>query len=205
MILGVKIEAVVRKDQPLRAAARLAVRVDVAFGVAAARRLREQAFAVAEPVAADGRAVEIVLDAAALPAECAGLVLRDVVVREDAVSVEIEHHVLEVIVVSPFCDGTVARAGIGLRRVRQFGLVRCFLRNSRFAGSRFREDVLRQIDDRFAAAGQAQQQQHREQQRKNARLNVAHRIVSFSFYSIYTYYIRLEIGCQSHFRTEVYP
>ena len=89
MVGRVEIQPVVREDQALCPAGICAVGVDIALGIAPAGLLGQQPLAVAEPVAADGGPFLIDLDAAALPAERAGLVLRDIVLRQMAVGVEI--------------------------------------------------------------------------------------------------------------------
>ena len=67
MVSGVVDSAVVRVDQPFRAALVGSAGVEVALVIAA---VRQGAFVVAEPVAADRAAGCIRLERAALPAEC---------------------------------------------------------------------------------------------------------------------------------------
>lgn len=76
MVGGVVDSAVVRVDQPFRAALVGSAGVEVALVIAA---VRQGAFVVAEPVAADRAAGCIRLERATLPAECLCLLFRDVV------------------------------------------------------------------------------------------------------------------------------
>ena len=75
MILGVVDQTVIGEDDALGAATALAVGVDVALVVLPPVGLGQDALPVAEFVAADGRALLVLLDAAALPAQlpCLGL------------------------------------------------------------------------------------------------------------------------------------
>ena len=76
-------EAVGRIDDPFRAAAAPALRVDVALVVGAAFLFGKFPFVVAEVAAADALTRGIGLERTAVPAEPLGLLLRDEVLRQE--------------------------------------------------------------------------------------------------------------------------
>ena len=116
MVGRVKIQPVIREDQALGPAGIRAERIDVALGVRSSRFFRQKSLAVAEAVAADGGSLLIRFNAAALPAERAGVGFRDIILRQMAVGVEIQNDVLRVVIIPVLVD----RIG-GLRDLRVFG------------------------------------------------------------------------------------
>ena len=108
---GVEYPAVRAENDPLRPAFALAVRVDVALGVGDSGRSREDAFAVAERVAADRLARRVSLDVSALPAEFFRLRLRNEIGGQSAVRFDVERDVVAVEVGAVFVDWRRGRRG----------------------------------------------------------------------------------------------
>ena len=94
MVAGVINQSVGGIDNAPCAAVSAAQRIYVALMIFAALLLRQLSFVISEVIAADALAGRVFFERAAGPAQCAGFLLRDEIVRQVIVGIEIERHIV---------------------------------------------------------------------------------------------------------------